>query len=110
MLRKVQFYSNLACGNQEQQDKNDLGFIAKPINDMEIYSGIASILALIGYHLIIQTDKKQRLIGVSIKLIVAIMMHIYFVKLENWSFVLLNIFYLGLDLRLLKQLFNERMK
>jgi len=71
---------------------------------MEIYSGIASILALIGYHLIIKTDKKQRLIGVSIKLIVAIMMHIYFVKLENWSFVLLNIFYLGLDLKLLQQL------
>jgi len=97
----------------EQQDKNDLGSTVKPIklaNEMEIFSGIASILALIGYYLIIQTNRKQRLIGVSIKLIVAIMMHVYFVKLENWSFVLLNIFYLGLDLRLLKQLFNERMK
>jgi type IV secretory pathway VirB3-like protein len=71
---------------------------------MEIYSAIASILALIGYYLIIQTDRKQRLIGVSIKLIVAIMMHIYFVKLENWSFLLLNIFYLGIDLKLLYQL------
>jgi type IV secretory pathway VirB3-like protein len=77
---------------------------------MEIYSAIASILALIGYYLIIKTDRKQRLIGVSIKLIVALLMHIYFVKLENWSFILLNIFYLVLDLRLLKQLFNERMK
>jgi len=77
---------------------------------MEIFSAIASILALIGYYLIIKTNRRQRLIGVSIKLIVAIMMHIYFVKLENWSFVLLNIFYLGLDLRLLKQLFNEQMK
>jgi type IV secretory pathway VirB3-like protein len=71
---------------------------------MEIYSAIISILALIGYFLIIQINRKQRLIGVSIKLIVAIMMHIYFVKLENWSFMLLNIFYLALDLKLLQQL------
>jgi hypothetical protein len=55
---------------------------------MEIYSAIASILALIGYYPIIQTNRKQRLIGVYIKLIVALLMHIYFVKLENWSFVL----------------------
>ncbi len=71
---------------------------------MEIYSAIASILALVGYYLIIKTDRKQRLIGVSIKLITAILMHIYFVKLENWSFVLLNVFYLVLDLGLLRQL------
>jgi hypothetical protein len=71
---------------------------------------VAPIVEMIGYCIVVESrgvSKKVRLTALGIKIMAATLMYSYFVEMANWSFVLLNLFYITVDLRLLRSIISE---